>query len=137
MRVSDAERSQVAESLSKHYADGRLDEAEFNERLQRAMSAKTRSDLAGLLVDVPPIVAPPPPEVLAHHRRGRLGLLVLGTFLLALAVSSSMWTWHFPWLLFTIGLFLIWRFSHRGWHYHRRSYGPGGPSAGPGGGMYG
>ena len=40
MRVSDAERNEVAEQLSKHYADGRLDAAEFKERLDQAMSAK-------------------------------------------------------------------------------------------------
>ena len=43
MRVSDAERNEVAEELSKHYADGRLDAAEFKERLDQAMGAKTSS----------------------------------------------------------------------------------------------
>ena len=33
--------------------DGRLDAAEFKERLDQAMSAKTRADLAGLLTDLP------------------------------------------------------------------------------------
>ena len=48
MRVSDAERAEVADRLSKHYGDGRLDQAEFNERLDQAMRAKTRQDLDGL-----------------------------------------------------------------------------------------
>ena len=53
LRVSDAERSEVADRLAEHYGDGRLDEAEFNERVDQAMRAKTQSDLAGLLDDLP------------------------------------------------------------------------------------
>jgi hypothetical protein len=53
MRVSDAERQAVADRLAAHYADGRLDQVEFDERSSRAMSAKTRADLEGLLDDLP------------------------------------------------------------------------------------
>jgi len=53
VRVSHAERTEVTDGLSKHYADGRLDEEEFNERLDRAMKAKTRSDLDGVFDDLP------------------------------------------------------------------------------------
>ncbi len=55
MRISDAERAEVADRLSKHYSDGRLDQAEFNERLDRAMNAKTQADLNGLFADLPAI----------------------------------------------------------------------------------
>src|ERR1700742_252756 len=54
LRVSDAERQAVADQLSKHFADGRLDQAEFDERLSQAMGAKTYRDLDGLLTDLPP-----------------------------------------------------------------------------------
>jgi Domain of unknown function (DUF1707) len=67
LRVSDAERAAVADRLSRHYADGRLDEAEFNQRLEQAMSAKTQSDLSGLLDDLPGS----PPEDTASPRRRR------------------------------------------------------------------
>ena len=53
IRVSDAERNAVAELLGQHYADGRLDQAEFDERVGRTMAAKTRGDLAGLFDDLP------------------------------------------------------------------------------------
>ena len=53
IRVSDAERNAVAEQLGAHYADGRLDQAEFDERINRAMAARTRGDLAGLFDDLP------------------------------------------------------------------------------------
>jgi len=60
MRVSHAERTDVADRLSKHYGDGRLDEEEFNERLDRAMKAKTQSDLDGLFDDLPEPELPRP-----------------------------------------------------------------------------
>lgn len=53
LRASDAERADVADRLSRHYQDGRLDQAEFNERLDRAMNAKTRADFSGLFADLP------------------------------------------------------------------------------------
>jgi Flp pilus assembly protein TadB len=43
----------VADRLSRHYQEGRLDQAEFNERLDRAMNAKTRADFNGLFADLP------------------------------------------------------------------------------------
>jgi hypothetical protein len=54
IRVSDADRQQVADQLAEQYGEGRLDKAEFDERLGQAMSAKTRADLSGLLDDLPP-----------------------------------------------------------------------------------
>lgn len=59
MRVSDAERAIIADRLALHFSDGRLDQAEFDDRLDRAMRAKTRSDLIGLLSDLPEGVTAP------------------------------------------------------------------------------
>lgn len=53
LRVSDAERNAVAERLAAHYSDGRLDQAEFDDRVGRAMAAKTRGDLDSLFGDLP------------------------------------------------------------------------------------
>lgn len=53
LRVSDAERNAVTERLAAHYGDGRLDQAEFDERVNKAMTAKTRGDLDGLFDDLP------------------------------------------------------------------------------------
>lgn len=53
MRVSDAERQAVADRLGEHYSQGRLDQAEFDERIARAMGAKTRADFDGLFDDLP------------------------------------------------------------------------------------
>src|SRR5260370_11408336 len=62
LRVSDAERAEVADRLSKHYSEGRLDQAEFDERVDQAMRAKTRSDLSGLFDDLPLTDEPEPSE---------------------------------------------------------------------------
>jgi Domain of unknown function (DUF1707) len=53
IRVSDAERTEMADRLAAHFAEGRLDQAEFDERVAQAMNAKTRGDLSGLFDDLP------------------------------------------------------------------------------------
>jgi hypothetical protein len=92
LRVSDAERNAVAERLASHYSDGRLDQAEFDERVGRAMSAKTRGDLDGLFDDLPdsgPASAPGNGEAVPYRRRrGRgLGRTILLIVLALVALS--------------------------------------------------
>jgi Domain of unknown function (DUF1707) len=58
IRVSDAERTQVTDRLATHFADGRLDQEEYDARVSRAMSAKTRGDLDDLFDDLPGTGAP-------------------------------------------------------------------------------
>jgi len=53
IRVSDAERTEMADRLAAHFAEGRLNQAEFDERAAQAMNAKTRGDLSGLFDDLP------------------------------------------------------------------------------------
>ena len=53
IRVSDAERTEMADRLAAHFAEGRLDQAEFDERIAQAMNAKTRGDLSVLFDDLP------------------------------------------------------------------------------------
>jgi GntR family transcriptional regulator len=63
LRVSDAEREAVAGRLAEHFAAGRLDRAEFDDRVRRAMSAKTRGNLRGLFADLSEPGAPAGPEL--------------------------------------------------------------------------
>ena len=63
LRVSDAEREAVSGRLAEHFAAGRLDQAEFDDRVGRAMGAKTRGDLRGLLADLSETGAPAVPEL--------------------------------------------------------------------------
>jgi DUF1707 SHOCT-like domain len=53
MRVSDTEREAAAAELREHFASGRLDQEELNERLTAVFAAKTRGDLHGVFTDLP------------------------------------------------------------------------------------
>jgi GntR family transcriptional regulator len=63
LRLSDAEREALTDRLAGHFAAGRLDQAEFDDRVGRAMSAKTRADLRGLFAGLPETGAPAVPEL--------------------------------------------------------------------------
>lgn len=52
-RVSDAERSHVVNVLQKAIGHGLLSLDEFTERTDRALAARTRAELNGVLVDLP------------------------------------------------------------------------------------
>jgi DUF1707 SHOCT-like domain len=53
MRVSDADRDRVATELGEHFQAGRLTQDEFDERVGKAIAARTRGDLDELLADLP------------------------------------------------------------------------------------
>jgi Domain of unknown function (DUF1707) len=103
LRVSDAERQAVADRLAEHFAAGRLDQAEFDERVGRAMSAKTRADLGGLFADLPETGAPAVP---GYPRRGhRHPVLLVALFVvLALVTAHVLWWTAVPllWLGFLV-----------------------------------
>jgi uncharacterized membrane protein len=68
LRVSDAERDAAVEFLNRHYAEGRLTEAEHSARIDAAYAARYDSQLEALTDDLPYL----PPARLA--RRGASGL---------------------------------------------------------------
>lgn len=128
MRASDAERADVADRLSRHYQDGRLDQAEFNERLDRAMNAKTRADFGGLFADLPDLPDPadqagqqgknsqstrPPfnPGRIQQRqaRRGSMNYLVFLAFigLVTYIVAHTLIHSWFPWLI-VAGVAFLW-----------------------------
>jgi hypothetical protein len=53
IRASDGERDQVVELLQHHFADGRLTQAELEERAGAAFVARTRDQLGALTADLP------------------------------------------------------------------------------------
>jgi hypothetical protein len=53
LRISDADRHQVAEVLREAAGEGRLDIDELDERLEAAYGAKVYADLVPILVDLP------------------------------------------------------------------------------------
>ncbi len=75
MRVSDAERDQVAEVLREAAAQGRITLDELDERLNAVYAAKTYADLEPVTADLPtgaealPGPVPPPVEGALPERR--------------------------------------------------------------------
>jgi Domain of unknown function (DUF1707)/Cell wall-active antibiotics response 4TMS YvqF len=52
-RVSDSEREQALERLRDALAEGRIDAADFDDRADRTLQARTAGDLAGVTADLP------------------------------------------------------------------------------------
>src|SRR5271166_2219329 len=84
-------RVSVADRLAEHFGEGRLDQAEFDERVGRAMNAKTRADLSGLFDDLPETGAPAM-SACPPRRRGRShpGLVLVLFFVLALTLGHAL-----------------------------------------------
>jgi hypothetical protein len=120
LRVSDAERNEVADRLSRHFSEGRLDQSEFKERLDAAMSAKTQGDLGGLFDDLPRLTDEPAPST-SPSRRRRLVPFLFMVAIVALAAGSTISFFHFlqiPWLLIAVVAFFLWHRAGRRRHSH-------------------
>jgi hypothetical protein len=124
LRASDADRDATADRLRRHHTDGRLDQDEFQERLDRCFAAKTVGELAELTRDLP--------DDTARHRAGgrtRSGLLgglpmipivpiilAIVAIHLIVGVASGLWI-LFP-LLFLVRV-MMFRRGFRGWSGRR------------------
>jgi hypothetical protein len=117
LRVGTAEREQAAAALGEHFAAGRLEVDEYDERVAQAFSAKTVGDLDVLFTDLPR-PAPPAPPTPARVRRADRGVLQVAAIVVFVAAVALVVTTHIvPFFLFPI-LFLV---IVRG----RRAWGPG------------
>ena len=124
VRIGTAEREAAATALSEHFAAGRLDQDELEERLDRAYAAKTAADLEPLFQDLPrpglPVAAAEPDRAAGPRRStGRSALLIA---VLAFAVLWMAVVRFPPFFLIP----LVWIFVARG-HRGRR----GGPWGAP------
>jgi Domain of unknown function (DUF1707) len=115
LRVSDAERQEVADRLAEHFSEGRLDQAEFDDRVGRAMSAKTRADLSGLFDDLPETGALAAPDMPRRRRRHPV-LLVALLVVAIIATAHVLWWTAVPllWVAFLVAvvLFVTGRMGH-------------------------
>ena len=67
-RIADSDRERAMADLAGHYADGRLDHEEYDERLDAIWTARTRADLAVLFSDLPrPQATYPPAQARPGH----------------------------------------------------------------------
>ena len=100
IRISDADREQVAARLREHFAEGRLTQDELDERIAAAFSAKTAGDLRRVMADLPgPAPVPPswqgPPRaaggpwVMYRRRRPRLLPLALLALIAVLVLPGA------------------------------------------------
>jgi len=62
VRLSDADREQLAAALGRHYVEGRLNADELNHRLDTVYRARLHADAAATLADLPPSTASPSPR---------------------------------------------------------------------------
>ena len=124
VRVSDQEREHAAAELREHFAQGRLDTDELEERLTRAYRARTVEELQALRLDLPRLPATRRAEL--AERRSTLArelvqqtgaafvpFLVCTAIWLATGTNGSFWP---VWILIVTVIPLL----RQGW----RLYGP-------------
>jgi hypothetical protein len=117
LRVSDAERSEVADRLAEHYGAGRLDEAEFSQRVDQAMRATTQSDLAGLFDDLPDGEPPELPVREPRRRPGHHPLLFVALVILIAVSAGNVLAWFDFWrvtLVLAVAMAALYVLRNRG-----------------------
>jgi hypothetical protein len=124
VRIGDVEREEAARALGEHFATGRLDREEYDERLASAFAAKTWGDLAPVFRDLPhpaPMVPSPVPRPADLAGRRHYGPPFLPVFMLLIGLALLFGhAWVF-WL--GLAAFLLWRRTRR--PRYRGSYSSG------------
>lgn len=117
IRASDDDRQRVVDLLAEHHVAGRLDQAEFAERMESAYLAKTIGELRRLILDLPRIEAVSRRSGTARSSAARAALaswvsaavLVLVIWL-AVSVASGHFTYFWPfWIIGPWGAVLLFR----------------------------
>lgn len=92
LRISDAERADVAAGLQRAHDAGQLDLVEFDERVRAAWAARTRGDLARVTADLPALPPPPGPRRVFRDDDAGTAMKVLATVWLCLTlVNLAVW----------------------------------------------
>src|SRR5690349_18171476 len=80
-RASDGERDAVVQRVQDAFAEGRLDDVEFDERTRAALTARTHTDLEALLADLPAAPEAPaaPRAAAAGPGPGRFAVALKGS----------------------------------------------------------
>jgi len=124
LRVSDAERDAVATELGEHFQQGRLDQAEFDERVTKALSARTGRDLSGLLADLPPIrQESSDPQPAARFPRSLIAVPLLAAVILIASIAAGGWHHGWvPWPLWWLVPIMVLRFGWWRRNWRRRQW---------------
>ena len=111
LRAADADRERVAERLRKSHAEGRLDMAELQQRIERCYEAKTLGQLGELVRDLPRQGDPDERSSgWLRPSRGRLATLAPLLIVLIVLSAATGHEHHVFWLWIPL-LFLFWRMS--------------------------
>jgi hypothetical protein len=109
LRASDDDRERVIDELRRHAGEGRLSVEELEERIERALAARTQGELAVLMRDLPERVPEPPPEAAPRSRpRPELGvfLAVMALLICIWALTGAGYFWPL-WPLLGWGFFVL------------------------------
>jgi hypothetical protein len=106
-RASDADREAVADELRRHAVAGRLDAAELEQRLDKALTARTQSELAATLTSLP---AAQRPATIPPATATVVVILVLA---IALWLTGHLGTDGMMWAVAGAVVFAIWRRPRR------------------------
>jgi hypothetical protein len=93
IRVSDAEREEVAARLRAAGADGRLLLGELEDRLERAFAARTRGELEPLTADLPAPARQARSPAVPGTRSVRTYLAVMALLVAIWAVTGAEYFW--------------------------------------------
>lgn len=114
LRASDADRDQVAERLRTAATEGRIATDELEQRLERALAARTYAELAALVADLPP--------TLPARRRSSIPISPVARVAVALAIAIPVMMAMIFVLTGIIAGWMLWAIA--GWwffgHRHRR-----------------
>jgi hypothetical protein len=124
MRIADSDRERAMADLAGHYAEGRLEHEEYDERLDAIWTARTRADLAVLFSDLPrpePVRPVAPARGQVRQSRGRLPLLPVFAVLvvLSLLLGAPLWLLIFPLMFLRRGRGASCAPTHGRSDYHR------------------
>ncbi len=130
MRAGDADRDDTIAELREAYAQGRLTQDEFSERLGQAHQAKTYGELDRITSDLPASASPVPaprPQAEVEPRGGARSVKAawaswVGVSVLMLVIWGATWATSgggppYPWPVWVIGPWgaglLIWTLNDR------------------------
>ncbi len=79
VRVSDRDRDAVAHRLQEAFAEGRLGDDEFDQRMRAALTARLSTDLEPLTEDLPATAQRPAAAPAAGRKPGRFAVAYKGS----------------------------------------------------------
>lgn len=131
LRIGDQEREAAVAALGEHFAAGRIDKDEYDERSAVAWTARTKRELTPLFADLPePSPTRPParerePRAAASYRaRGPWSgwYPIAGVLVIAVAVALAVAT-RIPWFIVIIAAWIVWMKTTRfGWRPYRSGH---------------